>query len=292
MERSSLVQGRRGVLALLLAACLLGSASAHTNGAGHRATAAVQAQLRASPTAPQAAANSTEAAADAKQRHAVVAAFRALAAVGEEQQQRGNEEEKSGGPVTMQVPEEELKEFVEQLSSRCKSQFSDILGGKSDLHTFGEGGARSKESCTEMKGSLCFMNAQVTQRQEVSGRKLKSVTEVSGKSCLPQDCMAENDLKVLAGFMKLKARDSMGGPHDLAIDIDLHVDCSANGGSSAGALSKVSERVPAEAKQPNENTIENSIFRPVPMHSAASARSALGAAVAMLGAAASAAAAA
>mmetsp|Transcript_29852 Transcript_29852/g.75116 ORF Transcript_29852/g.75116 Transcript_29852/m.75116 type:complete len:296 (+) Transcript_29852:41-928(+) len=274
MELCSLAHGRCPALVLLAAACLLGSASAaHAAVAGRRAPGAGQVQLRASPTAPPAAANATEAAADAEQRNAIVAAFRSVADVSspEENHQQGKEEEESG-PVTMQVPEKELQEFIDQLSTRCKSQFSDILGGKSELHTFGDGGVRSKETCTDLKGSLCSMNAQVTQKQESSGRKLKQVTEVTGKSCLPRDCMAENDLKVLAKFMKLKARDSMGTMHNLDIDINLQVDCSASGGKSADALGKIGDTAPAEGRQPNENTVENNVVRPSSMRSAASTR--------------------
>jgi len=213
-----------------------------------------------------------------------VAAFGAVADVRspeEQQQQQGKEEAK--GPLTMQVPENELKEFTGQLSARCKAQFTTILDGKSAIHTFGDSGVQSKDSCTQLKGSLCSMKAEVTQQQEAQGRKLKSMTQVTGKSCLPEDCMEQNDLKVMATFMKVKARDALGAS-SVDTDINLHVDCVASGGSSLGATAgEAKERAPAEAKSPQENTVDNTVkessssARPGPSRSAAApARSTIG----------------
>jgi len=191
-----------------------------------------QAQLRASAALPIDA--------EAEKRQTIEAAFGAVAdmSTAEEQQSKVSQKSKSAGPLTMQVPEKELQQFVSALSSSCKAQFSDILAGKSELHTFSGASAGSGETCTKMKGTLCTMNAQVTQKSVQSGRDMKSTTEVSGKSCLPEECMTEGDLKVLANFMKAKAKESMA----LGVTADVHIDLTVACGLSAKSDSSGSSK--------------------------------------------------
>jgi len=225
MGLCSFAHGQRAASLLLLAVgCPFGPASAHafSSSATGRAPVAGQAQLRASAALP--------ADAEAEERRTIEAAFGAVADVSsaDKQQNDVRTKDKSSEPLSMQVSEAELQKFTSALSSSCKSQFSDIMAGKSKLHTFSSGGATasSSETCTKMKGTLCTMSAQVTQKAQNSGRKMKSTTSVSGRSCLPEDCMADNDMKVLTNFMKVKALESMASTAD--VDIDMHVDCAAS----------------------------------------------------------------
>jgi len=150
-------------------------------------------------------------------------------------------------PVHMQVPKEELEDFVSKLSKPCRVQFTEILRGQSSLHTFGDSGARSKDKCTALDGNLCTLHAHVSKKQAQSGRDLTSSTEVTGESCLPSKCMAESDLTVLADFMKSKARENIRGPN-LDVDITLHVDCTASGGSTnfVGGAAHVAQQFPGK----------------------------------------------
>mmetsp|Transcript_56912 Transcript_56912/g.112093 ORF Transcript_56912/g.112093 Transcript_56912/m.112093 type:complete len:281 (-) Transcript_56912:99-941(-) len=136
-------------------------------------------------------------------------------------------------PVSMQVPEKEIKALAANLTRECGEQFDDILHGRSQLHTFGDSGRTTKGECAKLHGSLCSMHARLTQAQAVSGRSIESTTHVSGDSCLPDSCMSDKDLQVLAEFMKLKAKDSVPGGN---IDITMRVDCTGSGGGSVGSL--------------------------------------------------------
>lgn len=240
MAQCSLARGTRAALA----GCLLGAASAYAAGG-----APAQTHLRA--------VGAVDGAADEEWRRDVLAAFGEVADVRAQEGGVG-QDKKAARPMKMQVPEHELKNLVSKLSTTCNSQFSDILAGKSELHTFGDAAGHTKETCVQMKGSFCKMNAQVTQKVQGGGRKMKSVTQVSGNSCLPQDCMAEGDLKVLTNFMKVKARDSMKTNAD--VDIDLQMDCGSNATEAqketpAASKQLVKTETPAAPKQPVEKTV-------------------------------------
>lgn len=153
----------------------------------------------------------------------------------EESPQKQKQAETAQGPVTMQVPEKELKSFVSELSPRCETQFAEILHGKSQLHTFGSANANSEASCTKLNGGICAMDAHVTQAKAASGRSMTSSTQVTGNSCLPRDCMAEKDLQVFAKFMRGKAQDTLPGTD---ANIELRVDCTKSGGSSTAVGAK------------------------------------------------------
>jgi len=218
--------------------CVVGSSPAHAVGwAAPGAVPSGQAQLRA------------VAGDDAGRRRDIEAAFGEVTAV--QHDEKDNQPQKG---VQMQVPEEELKQFVGDLSEDCRAQFSDIFAGKSELHTFGDAGGRSNETCNEMQGNLCKMSAQVTRLAKANGREMKSVTEVTGNSCLPNKCMTDGDLKVLASFMKVKAKDSMGSRMD--VDIDLNVDCAAatKSSSSSSSSSKTSDETKAKIKESSSNS--------------------------------------
>lgn len=222
----------------LLAAALLVPARAAVGGR-HSFSDKPQAQLRPSAAAQLAAApQAPEVQGDALLRHRFASGLGIFhvpgeIAAGEEDKKSAKEDkdkEESGQPVQMQVPEGELKNLSAKLTPECQTQFTDILHGKSLLHTFGDSGVQSEGECKKMNGSLCSMNAHLTQTRDTQGRQMKSTTHVSGDSCLPEQCMASNDLKVLADFMKLKAQDMLVGA-DVAIN--LRVDCSKSGGSIA-----------------------------------------------------------
>lgn len=170
---------------------------------------------------------------DAAQKRAIVAAFSGVVNIRLQEKQQEGEEEGGESPNVMQIPEGELKDLTSQLSKDCKAQFTSILEGESELHTFGDTGVYDKQTCGSLKGSYCFVKAQVAR-----DRKLKSVTQVSGNSCLPQDCTEPNDLKVMATFMKAKARESLGANAQLDTNIDLNVDCMTSGGEKVAATTE------------------------------------------------------
>lgn len=156
----------------------------------------------------------------------------------EETPTKEKQAEAAQGPVTMQVPEKELKAFVSELSPKCGTQFADILHGKSQLHTFGGGGADAEANCAKLHGGVCAIDTHVTQARDANGRSMTSSTQVTGNSCLPRDCMAENDLQVFAKFMQGKAQDTLPGT---GANIELHVDCTKSGGSSIAVGVKQAE---------------------------------------------------
>mmetsp|Transcript_40490 Transcript_40490/g.116387 ORF Transcript_40490/g.116387 Transcript_40490/m.116387 type:complete len:267 (-) Transcript_40490:90-890(-) len=230
----------------LVTAALLVSTRAAAGGGRHAVgdKPQVQAQLRPSTAAKAAVA----AQADASLRTKLATSLGFLlipgeVAAGAEKKAVKDEKDtaKSGQPVTMQVPEGELKNLTAKLSAKCEVQFNQMLHGKSMLHTFGDSGSTSEGDCTKLSGSLCQIDTHMEQAADHKGRSMKSTTHVAGKSCLPGDCMAQTDLQVLAAFMRSKAQQTLAGAD---VDINLRVDCSKSGGSvaslgptgSAGAL--------------------------------------------------------
>eukprot|EP00405_Crypthecodinium_cohnii_P028550 CAMPEP_0206507854 /NCGR_PEP_ID=MMETSP0324_2-20121206/57850_1 /ASSEMBLY_ACC=CAM_ASM_000836 /TAXON_ID=2866 /ORGANISM="Crypthecodinium cohnii, Strain Seligo" /LENGTH=284 /DNA_ID=CAMNT_0053998337 /DNA_START=39 /DNA_END=898 /DNA_ORIENTATION=- len=109
--------------------------------------------------------------------------------------------------VVVQVPETELKNFTKMMSKRCETQ---LLDGRSALHTFGEGAEQNESSCSDLNGTLCTVAADINSVEEQQGRKMSSSTKVHGASCLPVDCMEPADLKALVDFMQEKAQGAFG----------------------------------------------------------------------------------
>jgi len=125
--------------------------------------------------------------------------------------------------VVVQVPETELKNFTKMMSKRCETQ---LLDGRSALHTFGEGAEQNESSCSDLNGTLCTVAADINSVEEQQGRKMSSSTKVHGASCLPVDCMEPADLKALVDFMQEKAQGAFGSRTSVA----MSVDCSSAGG--------------------------------------------------------------
>lgn len=139
-----------------------------------------------------------------------------------------------GQPVSMQVPEEEINEFVSKLSDKCAKQFSAILTGESpSLHSFGGPDSNTSETeCHNLHGHICMTQAHVVEMKTNStrGRNLRSTVDVEGKGCLPDQCVADKDLNLLAGFMRTQAKNTIPGQD---VNVQLRVDCTASGGSTA-----------------------------------------------------------
>lgn len=135
-------------------------------------------------------------------------------------------------PINMQVPEKELKALLAELSGPCRKQLDAMINGRSPgMHTYGHTNPTngSVTTCVDLEGTLCSMDAQVSQEKDQNGRKMSSTTSVSGKGCLPHSCDAGKDLKVLATFVHLKAKDALPGPD---VGVTLRVDCTTAGGSA------------------------------------------------------------
>lgn len=133
-------------------------------------------------------------------------------------------------PTHMQVPEEEMDEFMAKLSSSCRKQYKDILNGEgAAIHTFGSPQVNaSGTECKKLEGKLCFTRALVQQQKKHTDRNMKSFVDVSGNSCLPDQCTQTDDLTALAEFMRGKAKEQVPG---METKIGLHVDCSNSGGA-------------------------------------------------------------
>jgi len=135
-------------------------------------------------------------------------------------------------PVSVQVPQEEIKDLMKKLSKQCGAQFSGILDGKGPaLHNFGDAGTNtSAASCKKLQGSLCFTQARVVQEKDDNGRRMQSAVNVHGNGCLPASCVKDKDLQHLTGFMRQRARDAVPG---VGVHVQLQVDCTKSGGSQA-----------------------------------------------------------
>lgn len=156
-------------------------------------------------------------------------------AVGEgDKGDKGAKKSKTDQPVSVQVADGDLKKFMDGLSTGCSQRFKQTLNGKGgDLHTFGAAGAKADSaSCTKLQGTLCATQAHIIHEKTVgaNGRKMESTTDASGKSCLPSECMSQTDLDRLSTFMHTQAKSIIPGDEHR---VELHVDCTANGGTTA-----------------------------------------------------------
>jgi len=144
---------------------------------------------------------------------------------------KGDKGKKTDQPVQVQVPDNEMNKFMDTLSTGCKGRFKQMLDGKgADLHTFGSTAvAANKASCSKLDGKMCATSAHIIHEKKhtASGRKMESATDVSGDSCLPQECMTAMDLHQLATFMQTQAKTIIPGDDHR---VELHVDCTMSGG--------------------------------------------------------------
>lgn len=163
--------------------------------------------------------------------------------------------QQANGPVSMQVPEKELKKLTGDLSGKCREQFSKILNGKAaPIHTFahaGENATEAKAACSKLDGHLCMTHAFVSQQKEMSGRYITSTVNVKGDGCLPSNCMGNSDLAVLATFMQSKAKSSIPG---MGVDVQLNVDCSGSGGAVANVGSTPAANPAGAAAEPKHSS--------------------------------------
>lgn len=170
-------------------------------------------------------------------------------------------------PINMQLPEKEMKTLLAQLSVPCRKQFSAMISGRiPGMHTYGTTGTNgTTTTCVDLEGTICSMNAHITQEKDHNGRSMSSTTSASGKGCLPHICNAGKDLKVLATFLQLKAKDALPGSD---VDITLRVDCTTAGGSAVEVGSSVQQAgsvgVAVSQKKPvriNRGGNKNAAFR-------------------------------
>jgi len=189
----------------------------------------VEPALRASSLVPGA--EASESPADASWKASVETSLSNLLSRAPSQESGDEKKAETEQPVQSQVPEKEMSDFLEKLTPGCRKRFTATLNGEdAPLHTFGEHGANtSHANCEKLNGSLCFTEAHVAQMKETGGgRQMKSTVDVEGNGCLPRECMAKDDLKSLAEFMSLRAKDTIPG---MGVTVKLHVDCSISGGT-------------------------------------------------------------
>jgi len=139
---------------------------------------------------------------------------------------------KQGGPISVQVPEEEIDELMLRFSDKCRHRMNNQMEGKgTQLHTFGgPTGNASKANCDALKGTLCDTQAHVEQERDMPNkRKMTQTVDVTGKGCLPSECMSAPDLEALARFMHGQAKDQVPG---MGVAVELNVDCTSAGGHS------------------------------------------------------------
>jgi len=139
---------------------------------------------------------------------------------------------KQGGPVSVQIPEEEIDELMSRFSDKCRHRMNNQMEGKgTQLHTFGgPTGNASKANCDALKGTLCDTQAHVEQERDMPNkRKMTQTVDVTGKGCLPSECMSAPDLEALARFMHGQAKDQVPG---MGVAVELNVDCTSAGGHS------------------------------------------------------------
>jgi len=136
-------------------------------------------------------------------------------------------------PVSTQVSQKEMDEFVSSLSPACGKQFNAIMGGAAPaIHTFGDAGSNSTAGgCSKLEGSICHTEASIeSEKSGPANRQIRSSQHVTGNGCLPRECTAQKDLTSLAGFMHTKAKESVPGT---GVHVKLSVDCSESGGAVA-----------------------------------------------------------
>jgi len=166
------------------------------------------------------------------------AARTSVAGVDAKKGDKGDKEEKSkkktDQPVQVQVPDNELNQFMGTLSKGCSGRFKQMLLGEGgDLHTFGTAEIKADQSgCKKLHGSFCSTRAHIIheKKQSSNGRTIESTTDVSGNSCLPSECMSKQDLNQLATFMHTQAKNVIPGDEH---EVELHVDCTQDGGTTA-----------------------------------------------------------
>jgi len=139
---------------------------------------------------------------------------------------------KTDQPVSVQVPENEIDHFISTLSKGCGGRFKQMLNGEgTGLHKFGSGGSKADgASCKKLEGTLCATQAHIIHEKKSpqNGRKMEQITDVSGNSCLPSECMSKTDLTRLSTFMHTQAKNIIPGAEHR---VELHVDCTKNGGT-------------------------------------------------------------
>lgn len=153
-----------------------------------------------------------------------------------DEEKKGDKGKKTDQPVQVQVPDNELDQFLGTLSQGCSDRFKQMLLGKGgDLHTFGTSQIKaSKASCSKLNGTMCATQAHILseKKQTSNGRTMESTMDVFGDSCLPRECMSSKDLRQLTQFMHKQAKNVIPGQEH---QLELHVDCTKNGGTTAAA---------------------------------------------------------
>lgn len=164
-------------------------------------------------------------------------------------QEAGRKQEHPAGPLNVQIPQEELEEFVGLLSPQCGKQYTAMIEGTgAAMHTFSAGGASPAGRCEGLNGTLCAATAKVTSEQTAGGITRHFNAHAKGDSCLPGKCTSGEDLAALVDFMRSKALASLGAGSNLT----MQVDCSAAGGGTVAAagLSAGLAQVQVGARKP------------------------------------------
>lgn len=132
--------------------------------------------------------------------------------------------------IQVQVSKKDLKRLSKELTTECSERFSDqMIGEGPEMSDFKGHEDRRKEipECKKLNGSLCATQAKMKETKEESGREHFKEVKVEGRSCLPKECVDEDDLTSLAHFMRDRAQELLGS---YTVAVELEVDCSHVGG--------------------------------------------------------------
>lgn len=136
------------------------------------------------------------------------------------------------GPISVQIPEKVINELLLKFSDGCKHRMNEQFEGKgAEMHTFGgPSGNFSTANCNVLDGTICDTHAHVVQKRDTpDNREMFQTIDVTGKGCLPSECMSASDLDALARFMRGQAKDQVPG---MGVTVELNVDCTRSGGHS------------------------------------------------------------
>eukprot|EP00397_Hematodinium_sp_SG-2012_P059604 GEMP01076615.1.p1 GENE.GEMP01076615.1~~GEMP01076615.1.p1 ORF type:complete len:213 (+),score=34.45 GEMP01076615.1:65-703(+) len=147
---------------------------------------------------------------------------------------------KENEPVGMQISRSQLDPLLKALSIKCRERYSNIISGRAPSpFEFDAARSDAKKQCAKLEGSMCAIRTGVQGSTELNGRQLSQRVVMSGNGCIPNECLAETDLKPLANFMRTQSVEAGATQsHPIAeaeTKVTLSVDCSAVGGGSVSS---------------------------------------------------------
>eukprot|EP00933_Yihiella_yeosuensis_P073344 TRINITY_DN819_c0_g2_i1.p1 TRINITY_DN819_c0_g2~~TRINITY_DN819_c0_g2_i1.p1 ORF type:complete len:285 (-),score=79.62 TRINITY_DN819_c0_g2_i1:189-1043(-) len=147
------------------------------------------------------------------------------------------------GGMRVPVLDDQVKLFLKELSPECKKQYTFLVTGAPEdfddmgtgsgygqVKSFGMKNAEDAASCRTASGVQCEEEASMSARQNTKGIAMKHKKTLSGKTCIPKNCLKESDLKALSSFLQTQVVQFMN-----LGSMTLKFDCSKVGGDVAMA---------------------------------------------------------